>query len=219
VDALPAEVRAELVMNAAAIDGHVVTTHRFRTATPPDALLAQLRERWRRDGARVVESRAGDWTIATLRDDAGLRTLQLRATAHGTEGLVSQWQRPADRGAEEDTTFDVRTAGLAGWLPEDARILRRIAHRDPGRDAATLVAIVPGTAAQAASGLRRRASATGFEDDPAVGGPALQAAWYRGGPQSGGEALAFRRGREEVVATVAAHRDGAALVLHWGAPR
>ena len=62
MDALPADVRQELVMAAAAIDGHAVTTHRFRSAAPPGLLADTLRERWRAEGRsrpRTMRAREG----------------------------------------------------------------------------------------------------------------------------------------------------------------
>ena len=219
MDALPADVRQELVMAAAVIDGHAVTTHRFRSAAPPGPLADTLRERWRSEGRVVVESRSGDWTVLSVRGADGVRTLQLRPTAGGSEGLVSTWRRAASNEAAAATEDAAPGMPFARWLPEDARVIRQVRHRDPGRDAATVVALVAGVPGDAAARLRREAATSGFVADPALAGPAGRAAWYRGGPQAGGEALAFRRGGEEVVATVAMHERGTALVLHWGAPR
>lgn len=218
MDALPPDVRQELVMSAAAMDSHTVTTHRFRSASPPAALLDAMRERWRAQGTVFVESHSGDWTVLSVREDGTLRTIQVRATAAGSEGLSSQWL-PARRRPEGDDAAGGSPAPLADWLPVEARVLRRISHRDVGRDAATVVAIVPSSVAGAADALRRHARAAGFADDPAIAMPAGRAAWFRGGDAAGGQALAFRRGREEVVATVTAHRDGTGVVLHWGAAR
>jgi hypothetical protein len=215
MDALPPDVRTELVMAAAALDGHGVTTHRFRSAEPLDALLARVRDRWRADGRPIVESRTGAWRLLSVRGAEGFTTLQARASVDGSEGMVSRWRAAPD--AAELVPF---TEGrvLDRWLPDGSEVLRRVAHRDPGRDAATLVAHVPSSPEQAARTLRTRAANEGFVDDPALGAPANRAAWFRGG-SGAGEALAFRRGREEVVATVSSHRDGAAVVLHWGQAR
>lgn len=217
MDALPAELRPELIMDAAAIDGHSVTTHRFRSTSPPDAVAATLRERWRALGLPFVESRSGDWLMLSVRDRDGRTTVQLRASAQGTDAMSSRWERAARN--ESHHADDAAATALAGWLPADARVLRRVAHRDPGRAAATVVAVVDADPAAASARLRRHAVAGGYVDDPALGHPAGRAAWYRGSPGAGGEALAFRRGREEVVATLSAHAHGTAVVLHWGAPR
>jgi hypothetical protein len=221
MDALPPDVRQEVVMSAAAIDGHTITTHRFRSAQQPEALLANLRARWRDDGFPVVETRQGDWTILSVRDATGMHTVQLRATAGGTEGLSSRWVR---NGAHEPGQTAATVSGavelpVLQWLGDDARVVRRVMHRDHGRNAVTVVALVAEGTDRAAARLRERARAAGFEDDPALGLPAARAAWYRGGPSMPGQALAFRRGREEVVATVSVHRADTALVLHWSAPR
>jgi hypothetical protein len=219
MDALPADVRQELVMVAAAFDGHAVTTHRFRSPSPPAPLADALRERWRSEGLTVVESRSGDWTVLSVRGPDAMRTVQFRPTSAGTEGLASSWRRAASNDPAAGDGAAQAGTRLVRWLPGDARVLRQVSHRDPGRDAATLVAVVPGAPQEAASRLRRQAAASGFVDDPTFGGPAGRAAWYRGGPHAAGEALAFRRGGEELVATVAAHERGTAVVLHWGAPR
>ncbi len=209
-------------MTAAALDGHSVTTHRFRATDGPETLIASLRQRWEGEGVRFVESRQGDWVILSARDPAGMHTVQLRATAAGTEGLSSRWRRAGTSSRDGAAVSD----GLAwpempvlSWLPGDARLLRRVTHRDPGRDAATAVAIVEGPIERAAAQLRQRAASTGFAPDAAVGMPAQGAGWYRGGPSASGEAMAFRRRSEEVVVTVSPHRDGAAVVLHWSAVR
>jgi len=221
LDALPPDVRQEVMLSAAAIDGHTITTHRFRSALRPEPLLASLRERWRNEGLPVVETRQGDWTILSTRDATGMQTVQVRATAAGTEGLSSRWAREAT--GKPGHVAGVR-AGAAEppvlqWLGEDARVIRRVMHRDEGRNAFTVVALVAGGADRAAERLRERARAAGFADDPALGMPAARAAWYRGEPTAPGQALSFRRGQEEVVATVSVHRGDTALVLHWSAPR
>jgi len=221
MDALPPDVRQEVVMSAAAIDGHTITTHRFRSPRPPEPLLADLRQRWRSEGLPVVETRHGDWTILSVRDATGMHTVQMRGTAAGTEGLSSRWVREAARAAVVAPAGDAGAAEppVLRWLGDDARVIRRVTHRDQGRSAVTVVALVVDDAERAALGLRERARAAGFEEDPALGLPAARAAWYRGGPATPGLALAFRRGREEVVATLSVHRDDTALVLHWSAPR
>jgi hypothetical protein len=218
VDALPAEIRQELVMSTAARDGHAVTTYRLKAAERPEPLLETMRARWRAQGVPFVESRQGDWTILSVRDAGGYRTVQLRATGSGTEGLSSRWHRPADRPAAANDPVDVPAVAPQRWLPAQSTVLRRIAHRDPGRDAATVVAVVPERPAQVARELHREAARDGFVVDPAVGMPAQGAAWYRG-TDGVGRAIAWRRGREEVVATLDAHRDGTAVVMHWGAAR
>lgn len=217
MDSLPPDTRQELVMSAAALDGQTVTTHRFRSVDSPDAVATALRERWRGDGRRFVESRNGDWRVLSTRGSTGFTTVQLRATGSGTEGLSSHWQRASD--AARDTTVEWPTPPVAAWLPPDARLLRRITHRDPGRDAATVVALVDVSPGAAADGLRAKAARAGFVTDPVLGQPAAKADWYRGGPDRSGEALAFRREGEEVVATVTAHRGGTAVVMHWSVAR
>lgn len=222
MDTLPPDARQELVMSAAALDGHSVTTHRFRAAGGVESLVAALRERWQGEGLRFVESRQGDWVILSARDPAGIHTVQLRATASGTEGLSSRWRRAGAASADDGGGPDGGTwpaMPVLAWLPGDARLLRRVMHRDPGRDAATAVAIVEGSTERAAAQVRRRAASAGFAPDAAVGMPAQNAGWYRGGPGASGEAMAFRRRGEEVVVTVSPHRDGAAVVLHWSVGR
>ncbi|MFM1987644.1 MAG: hypothetical protein RJA99_601 [Pseudomonadota bacterium] len=215
MEPLPPDVRPELVMNAAAIDGHSVTALRFGTRAAPEAVAGSLREAWRAQGLSVVESRTGDWWLLSVRDGAATRTVQLRATRSGSEGLDTRWVRDAHAPAANDD----RLPPVVEWLPGATRVLRRMVHHDPGRRAATVVALVPAGTREVSAALRRGAAGAGFVDDPALGGPAARAAWYRGDPDRSGEALAFRRDREEVVATVAPHASGTAVVLHWGAPR
>lgn len=216
MDALPPDVRLELVMTASELDGQAVTTHRFRSAEPPGSLIAATRARWRAQGLPVVEADSGAWRLLSARDRDGITTVQVRARERGSEGMVSQWRIAAAGG--ERASPPPEPPPPARWLPVQARVLRQVVHRDPGRDAATVVAWVPEAPDEASRRLRDGASRSGFVDDPALGGPASRAAWYRG-HGGAGTALAFRRGREEVVATVSAHRDGSAVVLHWGAAR
>lgn len=215
MEPLPPDIRPELVMNAAAVDGQSVSTHRFGTRAAPEAVAAALRDAWRARGLAVVESRTGDWWLLSVRDGAQVRTVQLRATRAGSEGLDTRWRHEAGAQAANDD----HAPPVVAWLPDAARVLRRVVHSDPGRRAATVVALVPSGTREASDALRRGAARAGFVDDPALGGPAARAAWYRGDPDRSGEALAFRRDREEVVATVAPHASGSAVVLHWGAPR
>ena len=216
MDALPVDLKPELVMAAALLDQHAVTTHRFRAAERPEVLADAMRERWRAEGRAYVESRHADWMLLSVRERQGVRTVQLRAAQWGTEGLASWWGPAPEQGAGR--LDGVKVPPVLRWLSDDARVIRHLAHRDAGRDGATVVAVLPATPQVAASRLRERARADGYGADPGLGLSAGQAAWYRGGGSSG-EALAFRRGREEVVATVAPHPEGAAVVLHWGVAR
>jgi hypothetical protein len=90
-NSLPKAHPPELVMSAAAFDKHAVTTHRFHSHEPPDQVLAPMRERWRNQGVPVVEARSGDWMMLSVRSGQGIETVQVRATASGTEGLRSRW--------------------------------------------------------------------------------------------------------------------------------
>ncbi len=218
MDALPPDVRLQLVMTASVLDGQAVTTHRFRSVEPPESLLATVRARWRAQGLPIVESGTGAWRLLSSRDRSGITTVQVRASERGSEGMVSTWRAPEAANDAASPPPAPPPPPPARWLPAQARVLRQIVHRDPGRDAATVVAWVPAAPGEASRALRAEASREGFVDDPALGGPAGRAAWYRGHGE-GEAALAFRRGREEVVATVSAHRDGSAVVLHWGAAR
>lgn len=216
MDALPVDLKQELVMAAALLDQHAVTTHRFRAAERPEVLADAMRERWRAEGRTYVESRHADWTLLSVRERQGVRTVQLRAAQWGTEGLASWWSPAPGQAAESVSAESVPP--VLRWLSDDARVIRHLTHRDTGRDGATVVAVLPATPQIAAMRLRERAGADGYGVDPGLGLPAGRAAWYRGGGASG-EALAFRRGREEVVATVAPHPEGTAVVLHWGVAR
>jgi len=213
---LPKASPPELVMPAAAFDKHAVTTHRFHSHEVPEQVLAPMRERWRNQGLPVVEARSGDWMMLSVRSGQGIETVQVRATASGTEGLRSRWVP-----ARDSQVFAPAASHLLDWLPSSSRLLRRIDHRDPGREAATLVALVEASPSAAASHLRSSAQAAGFVADPSSGMPAQRAAWYRGGDgaSASGEALALRRGAETVVATVSAHRGATAVVMHWSQSR
>ena len=209
---LPPESRIETVTSAMSLDGHLVSTRRFTAPGTVEATLASLRERCGAEAATCVESRHGGWAVLSVRDGEGWRTVQLRARAGGVEGLETRWTpQPTPPAADLRPPVDV--------LPVEARVVRRIAHDDPGREAATVVALVDAPAGPTARGLRARATRVGFVADPALGLPAGNAAWFRGGPDRSGEAIALRRDREEIVATVAPHRDGTAVVLHWSRAR
>lgn len=214
MDALPADLRQEVLMSAAALDGHTLSTRRFRDERPPADLARDLRAYWRELGVPVVETRQGEWIVLSIRDEAGLQTVQLRAAAGGTEGLSSRWQRgpgTGDAGRGTPPIAEAATPPTLRWLGDDARIVRRVAHRDPGRVVSTVVALVAGAPTGAAARLRDRALASGFADERGAAADAPS--------RAGGQALAFRRGGEEVVGTVAPHRDGTAVVLHWSASR
>ena len=213
---LPKASSPELVMSAAGVDKHAVTTHRFFSHEAPEAVLAPMREQWRTQGVPVVEARSGDWLMLSVQAGQGIETVQVRATASGTEGLRSRWVP-----ARDSQGSALATSHLLEWLPSASRLLRRIDHHDPGREAATLVALVEASPAAAASHLRASAQAAGFVADPASGMPAQRAAWYRGGDAASatGAALALRRGGETVVATVSAHRGATAVVMHWSQGR
>lgn len=208
--------RPELVMPASVLDQHAVTTHRFASHDAPEQVLALMRERWRSQGVPVVEARSGDWLMLSVRSRQGIETVQVRATASGTEGLRSRWVPARDSKGPAPAA-----SHLLDWLPSSSRLLRRIDHHDPGREAATLVALVEASPSAAASHLRSSAQAAGFVADPTSGMPAQRAAWYRGGDaaSASGEALALRRGGETVVATVSAHRGATAVVMHWSQGR
>ncbi len=233
VEALNLDVRHELVMTAAAFDGHAVTTHRFSSSRTPEALADSVRERWHAGGVRFVEARRGQWLMLSSRGPAAIETLQLRRTDAGTEGLHSLWQREPNAGEAPASGTPAAAsarathARLRSWLPASARVIRQIAHRDTERGAATVVALSDGSVPWLAEGLRLRLVAAGFAPDASVGAPALgvadgddggpqaSPATARGASRSSGRALAMRRGAEEVVATIAAHRGETAIVLHW----
>jgi len=235
MDALPQEVRQEVVMRAAQMDGHSLTTYRFNGTESADALRASVARHFRDAGRQVIELTRGEWNIVSARSPKGFETVQVRATARGSEGMATEWRwseprsgaapHSGDDGANsgERTAFtSSRAAMLVDWLPAHARVVRQIRHHDPGREGATLIAMADVSPEASAQHLRARAIQAGFVLDPSLGMPAQGAAWYRGGPNTGsessGEALALRRNAEEVIATVSRHRGATALVLHWSRP-
>ena len=211
MDALPEQVRQEIVMKAADIDGHSVTTYRFHSSDAPEDLKDVVARHFRQAGRHVIATTRGAWQIVSARDEQGIATVQLRATARGSEGLASQWRPVASAPRVASPVRD--------WLPARARVIREVGHQDPGRDAGTLVAMVDEAPERAADQLKRRAQADGFQPDPVLGMPAQGAAWFRGGGPLSGQAFALRRGVEEVIATVSVHRDSTAVVLHWSRAR
>ena len=96
-----------------------------------------MRERWRNERVPVVEARSGDWLMLSVRSGQGIETVQVRATASGTEGLRSRWTP-----MRESQGAAPAASHLLDWLPSSSRLLRRIDHHDPGREAATVVVLV-----------------------------------------------------------------------------
>jgi len=216
MDAVIQETRPQLLMQATEIDGHRVTTHRFSSGQPPDRLAGEMRARWQADGVRYVESRRGEWHLLSVRRGDAIESLQLRAKGDGSEGLHSLWQRDPD--AREDSLSRERRemhALLRAWLPRTATPIRELLHRDGERFVATMVATAPDPEAVVASGLSRNLLDAGFTVEALPQLP--QDAARR--PRPSGRALAYRRGREELVATVATHRGETAIVIHWSRQR
>lgn len=229
MDALPQEVRQEVVMRAAQIDGHSLTAYRFHSRESTQRLRETVNRHFRDAGRKVVEVTRGDWQIVSARGQDGLDSVQLRATAMGTEGMATQWRwrAAAHPGGMPHGSRTLPSEGMAlpvlKWLPAGARIVRQMVHDDPSRAAATVVALVDDPPDVAARHVRQRARGDGFQIDPTLGMPAQGAAWYRGGAgpheASSGEAIALRRREEEVIATVSRHRDATAVVMHWSRPQ
>lgn len=216
MDALPIESRPQMIMSAATLDGHAVTTHRFRSSLAPEAVAESLRARWRAEGTRFVEATRGEWLMLSTRHASAIETLQLRRTADGTEGLHSLWRREPSTSATRASTQPWEQIGerMRSWLPATARPVRQIAHRDGARQAATLVATADGNPGALAADMRRRMQHVGFRVDPMLASgdtPAGTAA----ATATGGRVIALRRGTEEVVATLATHRGESAIVMHW----
>lgn len=236
MDALPQEVRQEIVMRASHMNGHSLTAYRFQGRESAQVLKDAVAQHFRDAGRHVIELTRGDWNIVSARSKDGYETVQVRATARGNEGMATAWRWSA-RGSSDGASgqdaapsvgrdADVNTASvgmLLDWIPLHARVIRHINHSDPGREATTLVVLANESPGFTAGRLRAQALKSGFFIDPALGMPAQRAAWYRGGDAAGGEsageAIALRRGGEEVIATVSRHHDATALVLHWSKPR
>jgi hypothetical protein len=202
-------------MESTALDGHLVTTHRFSSTQPPDRLADELRARWQAEGKRFVESRRGEWHLLSTRRGDTIESLQLRARGEGSEGLHSLWQPDADW--TEDPVSRERRAMhglLRRWLPSSAVPIRELIHRDGERFVATMVATGGEPEAVMAAVLQRNLTAVGFIADPVP-----QPGDARGLRRTKGRALAFRRDGEELVATLAAHRGETAIVLHWSRQR
>jgi hypothetical protein len=229
MDALPQEVRQEVVMRAAQIDGQSLTAYRFQSRESSQAMRENVNRHFRDAGRQVVEVTRGEWQIVSARGQDGLDSVQLRATAIGTEGMATQWRwrAAAHPGGRIHGSHTLASDGVAlpvlQWLPAGARIVRQIIHDDPSRAAATVVALVDDPPDAAARHVRQRARGDGFQIDPTLGMPAQGAAWYRGSASaheaSSGEAIALRRREEEVICTVSRHREATAVVMHWSRPQ
>lgn len=215
MDAIPELVRQEVVMSQSQVDGQSLTTYRFSSADSPQRLGSEMVRRFQAAGRHVIELTRGEWKIVSARDGHGIDTIQLRATRSGSEGLATQWRMPLNEPQNRSAGAHPSDVDVTAWLPEKARILRRVSHADPGRRAGTVVAMVDDDPGLVASHLRRNAQSRGFAVDPALAMPAQGAAWFRGGEHGSGEAIALRRQDEEVIATVSRHQTGCALVIHW----
>jgi hypothetical protein len=221
VEATLNETRQELLMEATGLDGHLVTTHRFASARPPGALLESFKAGWEAEGLRVVESSRGPWQLLSVRREAVLETLQLRAAADGgTEGLHSIWRRdPGSPGARAERERRSMHTELREWLPQAAVPVRELMHAVADRNVATMVATVADAENQVVATLARRLHAAGFTPAALPGGAAPAGTGASQGLRRAGSALAWRRGSEELVATVAAHRGETAVVIHWSRQR
>lgn len=215
MDAMPEGFRIEQLMPAGEVQGARVQVQRLLAPRPAPEAAAALEAQWRRRGHPVVTSRSGEWWLVSTREGAVIRTAQFRTIPHGSEGIETRWSRAE----HAQTTPPTWAASIQAWLPQGARVLRQTVHHDPARVAVTVVAVVPMSAVAAAQALRQHAALSGYAPDPVIGSAGRDAAWYRGRPDGSGEALAFRSADSEVVATVAPHDGGAALVMHWGQTR
>jgi len=236
MDALPQEVRQEIVMRAAQMDGHSLTAYRFQGRESADVVKASVARHFRDAGRHVIELTRGEWNIVSARSSEGYETVQVRSTARGNEGMATAWRwtgRSVNDGAvaaaagslaAPDAGVAAASVGmLLNWMPPRARVIRHMTHADPGREAATLVVLADDSPGAVAARLRAQAMKSGFLIDPALAMPAQGAAWFRGGASAGdesaGEAIALRRAGEEVIATVSRHHEATAAVLHWSKPR
>ncbi|MFZ9407692.1 MAG: hypothetical protein ACO26U_11445 [Burkholderiaceae bacterium] len=206
-------------MSDSAIDGQSVKTWRFRSSQSAEALSDAAQAHFREAGRQVIAVTRGDWRIVSALAPDGIHTVQVRSTARGAEGLSSIWMRPeagANAGSAPMSGHVRLTATaldeLQDWLPESVRVLRRITHHDAGRLAGTLVASSARPAAVLSQTLLDRAKRAGYQVDGALGMPAQRAGWYRGEP---GEAMAFRRRSDELIATLATQGETTSIVMHW----
>jgi hypothetical protein len=215
------EARHELLMEATGLDGHLVTTHRFVSTRSPDTFVESVKANWEAEGLRVVQTSRGLWQLLSVRREAVFETLQLRTGADGgTEGLHSVWRRdPASAAAGAERERRAMHAELRTWLPPSSVPIRELMQAGAGQTVATLVATATDGEAAVVSALARRLHAAGFTPSaiPGVASGLSPAAGQ--GLRRQGAALAYRRGAEEIVATVAAHRGETAVVVHWSRPR
>lgn len=215
MDAMPEGFRVEQLMPAGEVQGARVQVQRLRVSLPAPEAAAALEAQWRHRGHPVVTARSGEWWLVSVREGAVIRTAQFRTIPQGSEGIETRWARSE----QTQVTAPEWGPAIQALLPTGARVLRQTVHHDPARAAVTVVAVVPMSVVAAAQALRQQAARNGYAPDPAIGSVGRDAAWYRGRPDGSGEALAFRRADSEVVATVAPHDSGAALVMHWGQMR
>jgi hypothetical protein len=215
------EARQELLMEATGLDGHLVTTHRFVSSRPPEAFVESIKANWEREGLKVVQTSRGPWQLLSVRRDSVFETLQLRTGSDGgSEGLHSVWRRdPASAAAGAERQRRAMHAELRTWLPESVVPIRELMQAGAGQTVATLVATAVEAEATVVAAITRRLQAAGFAPAAMPGAPGGAAPVAGSAMRRQGAALAYRRGAEEVVATVAAHRGETAVVVHWSRPQ
>ena len=176
-------------------NGLPMSARLFRTDAPAQAVLAWYERLWSRLGrGEVVRQRQGPWRVIGHRDGRHYRTVRVRDTARGAEGVLTVSLRP-------DVVRPSRAPGIP--LPAGLRVLHRLDSLDGPRRAWSLTLQSPYGAEATLERIRARLAGAGWTVQP------HSLARARGAVQQ-----AFQRGRSLCQVSVAPHRRGSLALIH-----
>ncbi len=154
------EMETRWIATRMAWNGLPMSVRVFRTAAPAQAVLAWYERLWSRQGhGEVVRQRQGPWRIIGYRDERHYRTVRVRETPDGSEGLLTISLRP------ERVRPLRRVDGLP--LPDDLRVLHRIDSLDGTRRAWSYTLASPYGAEATLRRIRERLVGAGWVEQPA----------------------------------------------------
>lgn len=201
-DQAPAGLREEVVLSNAQVGTSRLSLSRFRDPRAPQDVIDAVTSAWSARAAPIRRDDRDGWLGVVQAVGDFVEVLQVQAGRDGgSVGRRARW-----RGTPGGS------AAAGGWLddvlPAGSQVLQRIAHDDPGRRTATVVALTGLGPAAAVRHVTTALERLRFIRPP------------RGVPtfQGKGEAVFLQRGQEEVALTVSELDGRRAVVLHWGAP-
>ena len=199
-DALPslrpmADVDIEWIAPSMRQDGLPMAMQSLRSRRPLDETLARYRTRWSARGDVHVVRRGG-WRILVTRLGKHVRTLHLRESLEGVEGVYMVSADPARRTPRPEASLP---------LPASLEVIRQSSFTDAGRAAESLVLRGRFDVTGESAALLATMRANGWT--PTIDEPARH--------QRGARLLGFARGRESVQAFIASDPrwDSTTLVL------